>query len=396
MDRELKKAFYITIPCGISYLMVYIVRNLLSTFSPQMLETGQYTIEYISIISAINMLTYAVGQLVNGMIGDKIKGRYMVGMGLICGGICNILLPFAGSLWFTSLLYGVCGYFCSILYATIVRMIDENLSWKFHNGCMASLMIVSGIGSSGASLMALLFQWNDAFLVCGVLQIAIGCTCFSVLLLLERTGQIIYVKRKKETGTSSCIKGLLEKRIIRFTLATIFTGIVRTTVVFWVPTYLTQYLCFTSQKSITLFSIITIVLVLSSFINLTIYEKVMKRNLYWSIAIMFTAGTFFFLMMILVKQAGWNVFFLLLALVANGGASFMIFSVYCTSLRDTGIVSGVAGYLDFISYIAAAAANLLFSNIVFYVGWGGLIIIWCALMMVGMLLFMPLITKRRL
>ena len=35
---------------------------------------------------------YAIGQLINGIIGDKIKAKYMIGLGLIFAGVIRILL----------------------------------------------------------------------------------------------------------------------------------------------------------------------------------------------------------------------------------------------------------------------------------------------------------------
>ena len=61
----------------------------------------------------------------------------------------------------------------------------------------------------------------------------------------------------------------------------------------------------------------------------------------------------------------------------------MLWSVYCPSLKDTGIVSGATGFLDFMSYMAAAASSTIFANSVSTIGWGNLILVWMALMLVG-------------
>ena len=81
-----------------------------------------------------------------------------------------------------------------------------------------------------------------------------------------------------------------------------------------------------------------------------------------------------------------NVLFLLVAVISAQGASSMLWSVYCPSLKDTGMVSTATGYLDFISYGAAALANLLFANAVAQIGWGNLILVWAALMFIGIII----------
>ena len=40
--------------------------------------------------SSVFFIIYAIGQLINGLVGNKIKARYMMGFGLLLAGICNI------------------------------------------------------------------------------------------------------------------------------------------------------------------------------------------------------------------------------------------------------------------------------------------------------------------
>ena len=49
----------------------------------------------------------------------------------------------------------------------------------------------------------------------------------------------------------------------------------------------------------------------------------------------------------------------------------------------------VTGFLDFISYMGAASANLLFANAVTKIGWSNLILVWLGLMVVGVIIALP-------
>ncbi|MDD6736155.1 MAG: hypothetical protein PUE13_07585, partial [Clostridiales bacterium] len=80
---ELKKAFKIGSVCIITYMMSYYMRNILSVMTPEMLETGDFSKEFIATMSSTYMIVYALGQLVNGIIGDIIKPKYMVFTGLM-------------------------------------------------------------------------------------------------------------------------------------------------------------------------------------------------------------------------------------------------------------------------------------------------------------------------
>ena len=68
----------------------------------------------------------------------------------------------------------------------------------------------------------------------------------------------------------------------------------------------------------------------------------------------------------------------------------MLYSRYCPGLRDTGMVSSVTGFLDAVSYLAAAVASSLFANAVNVLGgWGNMILVWAAIGFCGVLIALP-------
>ena len=114
-----------------------------------------------------------------------------------------------------------------------------------------------------------------------------------------------------------------------------------------------------------------------------------------TILLMFSSAAVFFLLTYLVKVPVLNIVFIVLAIMSSNGAATMLWSRYCPSLRDTGMVSSATGFLDFLSYMAAALANLVFANAVGTIGWGNLILVWGALMIVGLLISLPYQKLRR-
>ena len=80
---------------------------------------------------------------------------------------------------------------------------------------------------------------------------------------------------------------------------------------------------------------------------------------------------------------------IVLAVICGDSASTMLWSRYCPSLVDTGVVSSATGYLDFISYMAAALSTTLFAGAVDTIGWEGLILVWFGLMAIGVIISLP-------
>jgi len=182
---------------------------------------------------------------------------------------------------------------------------------------------------------------------------------------------------------------LIKRGIIRFTVISVVTGIIRTTVIFWMPIYFEQYLEFSKDKASAIFSATTFIISFTTFIAIFIYEK-LKRNMDLTLLIMFTASAILFFLLYMIKSPWINVTVLVLAIMASAGAARMMWSRYCPSLYDTGMVSGATGYLDFISYMSAAASSKIFSDAVSHIGWGNLILVWAGLMVIGVIVSLPL------
>jgi len=387
---KVRNAIFIGALSAFSYLACYFCRNILSVVSPEIIKSTHITVEFIGTLSTFNMLCYAGGQLVNGIVGDRLKAKYLVSAGLILSGICSLFVPFSDFPIIMIGAYSLIGFFLSMLYAPLVKLIAENTHPVYTMRCCLGLTFASLFGVPTAGVAALFFNWRNVFRLCGVILIMMGAICFFVLVLFEKRGIVKYKTLQKKQKKGGSIKVLVEHSIIKFTFVSALTGIVRTSVVFWVPTYLSQYLGFSTGTAATAFTVMSFVQSASPYINnMIIYEHILKRNMNKMVLLSFLLSTISFGMMFLVHNPFINMVFLLLALMTANGASEMLWSVYCPSLRDTGMVSSATGYLDFISYGAAGFANLVFANAVAQIGWGNLILVWAMLMFAGVVIAIP-------
>ncbi len=108
-----------------------------------------------------------------------------------------------------------------------------------------------------------------------------------------------------------------------------------------------------------------------------------------TLLIMFSSSSMFFLLTYFVQLPILNIIFIVIAIMSASGASTMLYSRYCPSLRDTGRVSSVTGFLDFTSYMSAVIGNTFFASLASFLGWSNLVLIWCALMVVGVIIALP-------
>ncbi len=388
ISKNAKNAVFIGVLCSVSYLAVYIARNILSAVTPQMVEAG-YEKSYIGSISSLYFIFYAVGQLINGAIGDKIKAKWMICIGLFGAGVINVIFPYIIQTPQTAtIIYAFTGFFLSMIYGPMTKVVSENTDPLHATRCSLGYTFASFIGSPAAGILASIFVWQTAFGVSSAILFIMSVSAFIFFSIFERRKIVQYNQYKPTEKGAKNIKILFKHQIVKFALISILTGVVRTSVVFWLPTYIAEYLNFSAQQSATIFTIATFAISFTAFISVFVYEKI-GHDMDKTVLIMFIASAIFFTLTYFVSTPVLNIIFIVLSIMASNGAASMLWSRYCPSLRDTGMVSSVTGFLDFLSYMSAAAANLIFANAVSAIGWGNLILVWLVLMIIGVIVSLP-------
>ena len=393
ISQKAKKAICLGSLCSISYLAVYIARNILGAVTPQMIEGG-YSESFIGTISSVYFVCYAVGQLINGSIGDKIHAKWMICMGLLGAGVTNLVFSqVAGADIPAVAAYGLTGFFLSMIYGPMTKVVSENTEPIYATRCSLGYTFASFFGSPSAGLLAAFLAWQSVFAVSSTLLFIMSVAAFVFFTAFERRGIVKYGQYKPAEKGAGNIKVLFERGIVKFTFVSILTGVVRTSVVFWLPTYINQYLGFSSENSAKIFTVATLVISFTAFIAVFVYEK-LGFNLNKTVLLMFSSAVVFFALTYCVQVPYVNIALLVLAIMSSNGAATMLWSRYCPSLRDTGMVSSATGFLDFVSYMSAATANLVFANAASAIGWGNLILVWLGLMIVGVVVALPYKRKR--
>ena len=313
---------------------------------------------------------------------------------MICGGLLLAAVAnYAFSLFPASVpaafvAYGACGFFLSMIYAPMVKLVADSVEPIYATRCGTSYSFSMFFGSPLAGLLAAFLSWRGVFAVSSVALVVMGAACFALFGIFERRGIIQYPPRVKAEHRGGSLKVLVDHQIIRYTFVSMFTGIIRTTVIFWLPTYIAEYLDFPEREASLIFSAATLLISFSAFLALFVYGK-LGRNMNRAVLLFFSASAVMFLLVYFVRQPLFNMVFIILAILASNSAASILWSMYCPSLADTGMVSGATGFLDFISYMSAAVSSVVFANAVETIGWGNLILVWCGLMVAGVAVALP-------
>ena len=389
--RQPQSPILLGIMCFFAYTICYDGRSILSAILPAMTEVSAFDKESLGLMGSAFFLTYGIGQIINGLIGDHVRARYMVSIGLLGAGVSLLCIPVISSGTLGIFLWGICGLLLSMLWGPLSKVIAENVPSNRARYYMTGLTVASILGTMAASLIATAAsarqKWQAAFYISGILLIVCAAAWFVVLGYLEKQQIVrpIQKKEKENRGMGREVFSILWKNaILPMAFAAIVNGIIRNAVAFWIPTYIAEKLMMSSTVAAGLSSILPIVNLAGTFTGLFLFKKMKCREMRVCI-IMFSFATVMFVAMWLMD--GRYVLPTILALFAASAAMSsvcnMLFSAYCMRFRDTGAVSSISGFLNFTSYASSSIASAVFSSVVTSSGWNTTVLIWAGLTIAG-------------
>lgn len=394
MNKDLSKAVRIGTICIVTYIASYVTRNILSVSTPEMITGSFFTKEYIGILSSLQFIFYAIGQLINGFIGERVHPKLMISIGLTVTSISTLFIPATEIRLLHFICFAMIGFALSMLRGPMMKIISENTTDRYARILCTLFCVVGFAGPLIASLLSIVFKWKIVFLITGVFTAAMSVFSYIFISALEHKKEITF-KPIKGTGLKGIFGIFKIEKFVAFTLLNALAEIAGTSITFWVPTYATEFLGFSSETSAVIYSIISFSTLFAPFIALIIYEKISKNEMNISFILFFISAVMF-LMMRFIHMPIINIALLLLAKLSVGSAAGIVWSVYIPSLGRSGKASSANGVIDAFAYAAAAAASTLFSILIGKIGWNGLILIWCFTMVIGLAIpTVSIISKRK-
>ncbi|MBR2479511.1 MAG: MFS transporter [Clostridia bacterium] len=382
-DRSaLRKAFGLGFVSIFSYLASYYLRNLLSVATPNMLKTGEYTAEFIGLLSTVYFFVYACGQLVNGIAGDTIAPKYMILVGLSLTATAITAFPLVPFAWLQVACFVMMGIGLSMLRGPIMKLVSENLSKDISRVICTLLTVVSFIGPLVASALAILFKWDVMFIVAGLSTYFVAAVAFICLTIFERRGQLTFYRNKK-----SGLDGILTLfKLENFVFYMIVGGVVEiagSAITFWIPTYLSEALKLDIITTNAIYSAITVVTSLAPFVALFVFKLIKERDI-TLLRFGFLISVASFVLMILVPNAWAKITFLVIAKFCLACCSSVLWSIYIPGLGSTGKVSSINGVINCTGYLSASIANAVFSSLL-GLSWDGVVMVWCSIAAIGLI-----------
>ena len=378
------------------YFTSYMTRKNFATVLQEAISDTNIPKETLSIVLVAMTVTYGVGQIINGRLGDKFKPTNMIFCGLLIATAVNIIFPFiSSSVISMAIFWGINGFAQSMMWPPIVKILVTNCDDKMYN--YSSLRI--SWGSSFATIALYLIapltisvtgSWKAIFLVSSIIGVAACITWFFVKSRIsvhqsenENVPAEIIVPQKNShfSVPRSAIFPL-----IFIIFAIVFQGMLRDGVANWTPTILADVYGMSNHSAILSGAVLAIFSIVCFAISSAVYKRFFTNEVLCG-ALIFGVAILAALILFILFGKSSLVAIICLTLITGcmHGVNLMLITHVPKRFKKHGNISTFAGILNACTYIGEAIFTYGLALIANHFSWRTSIAICFAMGLLGMI-----------
>lgn len=387
MDQK-KKLRLVLLLSWATYMVAYLCRVNISTALDKLSAGLTVSTEYLGVASSIYFVTYAVGQLVNGTIGDRVDPHRFLMLALTMTGTINVVLALQHSGPVFLILWGLNGFCQSMFWSTLLRLLAacslpeqrKNIT-TIMSTCSVTGYLLSWVVLSG------LFQpcsFMPYFLVPGIIALLLMLAWFAMSRKMPFEAGT--EDRKSAPPLKQTARDFVQEKLFFVCALCLTVGAIQEGAVFWLPKIFTSVLDLGSG------SLLLLVLVpfakLAGVFMARAMLSVFRDNVRHSLTAMLAASCVITgIMLACGEHTSIFTVFLIAALIAVINASnWYMISYLPMYFAKRNIVSTLVGTFDFSTYVGASLMSGTLGSLLMRFGWIALPSCWMALTVLGLVL----------
>ena len=376
------------------YFSSYVMRINFTVMLVKVISETSSTKSALSVVLTALTVAYGAGQVLSGVLGDKLKPSHLLTAGLGLATVCNIAMFFSSSIPAMTVIWGINGLAHALLWPPIVRLMSMHLTDAEYG--YAAVRV--SWGSSAATILLYLacplllrvMSWRTVMLLCALFGACVTLLWVAVngrLLQKTRTEE---AQGKNDTDTKHPpLPRFVYFPIAMIMLAIILQGMLRDGVTNWMPSYLLETFALPEEDAIIATVILALFSMLSFFVFDVLHRKLLKNEVFCAAMIFVLATAAAAILYPL------NLFFpsplpsmLLMAIIVGSmhGINLMLITVVPKRFIKSGKVSTYSGILNACTYIGAAISSWGFAALAESFGWSTTILFWIVIAALGALI----------
>jgi OPA family sugar phosphate sensor protein UhpC-like MFS transporter len=394
----------------IGYAFYYFTRKSFTFAMPGLMQDLGFDKSQLGILGSILSITYGVSKFASGMMADRTNPRYMMAIGLILTGICNVCFGLSSSLLFFAIFWGLNGWFQGFGAPPCARFLTQWYSHSERGSWWSTWSVSHNVGGflipwvTGVILQY--YGWRYAMYTPGILCIIVGLFLINRLRdtpqslglpPIEKYRNDYIDKIEAENGKQLSSKEILFKYVLKnpyiwlLAIVYLFVYVVRTGINDWTALLLVeskQYTVIQANGYVSLFEVGGFFGTLAAGWASDYLWKARRGpiNLFFSIGMLITITAFWyipkgheFLDSVFIFLIGFTIF----------GPQMMI-GLFAAELSHKKAAATSNGFVGFFASIGAACAGYPLGAISEKWGWEGFFWALIVCCIITILLLFPL------
>ncbi len=378
--------------CPLIYFASYMTRKNYSIVMADIIISEGISNADASLAATLSLISYGIGQVISGILGDKFKPQNIILTGLTLTTLMNAAMPLTDDFALRNIIWFINGFAQSMLWPPLVRIMAEAMDHATYN------KVCTNVNVAGMSATVLLyitasaiwikyFNWKYVFfssaLVSGVIAVI---WFFGFRRAVSGTSLFKEVKAKSTDGKTNTLsaKKLLLSGFVLIALAIIAQGALRDGITDWVPTFIINTFSLESESAILKSVIIPVFSVISVKLVGIINGKFVKDEVKAG-TITFFAGALGCLLLLFIYTANQYVTLVLAAVITwlMHGVNYFLICIVPARFEKYNAVSTMSGIINSLTYVGSAAATYGFGAVSDRFGWNTVLISWVAVAVFG-------------
>ena len=335
-----------------------------------------------------SFLSYGIGQLISGYIGDRVSPHRLILAGLLSSSVINILMTTNLGITVMCILWTLNGLAQSFIWPPLIKILSGSMTRDDYN---KTIFIVSAAGSVGtvfihliAPVLIELSGWKAVF----IFSAAIGIISVLMFRFFTRKAEIVTLPKEAENEAYSNTKLgpiIISSGLIFICLTIVFQGLLRDGIDTWTPSFLAQAYDLDASFAIFLSTSVPVFSIISLKITSEINRRLVKNELTLSIILFFISAVCTGLT-IIIPSMPVSVFLLSLATGCMHGVNLMLVCQIPGRFAKYGKASLISGSMNFFTYVGSAASMWGLAKVTEHSGWGFTFIICSVIAVAGLLM----------
>ena len=385
--RKFISTKYLTIILSLVYFTSYVTRLNLSAIVQEVINSTGYSKTSFSFVLVALSITYGVGQVVNGIIGDKVKPQLVILIGLTFATITNFIFPFFSfSITILTILWAINGFAQAMMWPPLVRIMVNTFDEETYNKVVIKVINSAYVGTIliylVSPLIISILNWKFVFFfssICGVLALIIWSITYNKI--------NITTQEEKEINKSFSFPKEALFPIAFIIVAIILQGMLREGITTWTPSYLVEIFNYSEETSIFFTVALAILSIVATLIVGYIYRKFINNEVMLA-ALVFSLGVILLFVLYFTYDLNSILSISLIAIVMGciHVVNLCLISFEPKRFKKYGNISTISGVINSFTYVGAALSTYGIALLIENTGWEFTILSWLIIALIGTLM----------